>query len=196
MSDFRSALIDTGKEAIAIVPPGGSVAVGVDGMDVFVDKRLEFDFSRMKASEAPSGPTPANFLPIPVTIRDGTMIIADVTVNGVHAKALIDSGARRTIGNAALQAAVGFKNHDPRFTAADPVGGATGDKAPASKAELETIKLGKATFEKPLVTFADLPVFEPLGLAHTPGLILGLDQLMHLEALAIDYPRSELQVKP
>lgn len=196
IENFRSALFDRKNEPAVIAPTGSVVSVGVVGMDAFLDKRLELDFSGMSASAAASGPTPAGFTAIPVNIHDTTMIIANVTVNGVPAKAVVDSGARRTIANAALQAALGFKDGDPRFTAADAVGGATGDKSPANKAELETIKLGKATFEKPLVTFADLPVFEPLGLAHTPGLILGLDQLKHLKAMAIDYPRSELQIKP
>ena len=193
---FRSALFDRTNETAAIAPTGSVVSVGVVGMDAFLDKRLELDFLGMSASAAPSGAMPAGFTAIPVNIHNTTMIMADVMVNGVSATALIDSGARRTVANAALQAALGLKDGDPKFTAADAVGGATGDKAPATKAELETIKLGKVTFEKPLVTFADLPVFEPLGLAHTPGLILGLDQLKHLKAMAIDYPRSELQIKP
>lgn len=196
VSDFRSGLFDRQHETIVIVPPGGGVSVGVVGMDSFLDKRIELDFSHMTASVDSSSATPAGFTAIPAVIRAGTMVIVDVTVNGFPAKALIDSGARRTIANPALQAALGYQNGDPSLAAADAVGGATGDKVPASKGELKTIALGPATFDKPLVTFADLPVFAPLGLADTPALILGLDQLAHLKAMAIDFPRAEFQIKP
>jgi len=39
-------------------------------------------------------------------------------------------------------------------------------------------------------------VFQALGMADKPGLILGIDALRKFDALAIDYPRAEVQLRP
>jgi hypothetical protein len=72
----------------------------------------------------------------------------------------------------------------------------TDQQTATTKATLGAIRMGATTFQKPAVTFADFPVFQVLGLDAGPALIIGIDLLSHLQAIAIDYPRSELQIRP
>jgi predicted aspartyl protease len=194
---FRSGVFARNFEPVVMIPNATvSNADGILGMNAFVSKRIEIDFADLVLKVQASGPAPDGFLVQPIEVRQGTFVIADVIVDGVAAKAVFDTGARRTIGNLALQQALGFNPGDARLSPAEPVGGATTDKTSASKAKVQLIACGRAQFAHAIVTFADLPVFTVQGLDKTPALLIGLDLLTNMKALAIDYPRSELQLKP
>jgi predicted aspartyl protease len=187
-----------GRMATMVVLPNAAIsnAPGILGMNFFRGGRLEFDFPRSSARVGPSGATPAGFAPLRAQILRDAFALVDVTVNGIRAKALIDTGARRTLGNLALARALGFADDDPRLLPADPVAGASIDRMPARRAALEAIVLGPANFARPTIAFADAPMFKTQGRDKVPALILGIDLLSTLDALAIDYPRAELQVRP
>lgn len=196
LENYSSPLFSRTAAMVAVLPAGGMVKDGVMGMDLFTSRRLELNFAQRSVDTAQSGPPPADFTAVPITIVQGSFIVTTVTVNGVQARAMIDTGARRTIGNSLLRKALGLVDSDPRLSPAEPVGGATADKTGAVKAQIGSITLGAQYFDKPLVTFADVPVLETLGLSDGPAMILGLDLLQRLKAVAVDYPRSELQMKP
>ncbi len=193
--DYKSGLFDLSNEMMAILPNAGMVTTGVVGMDAFTDKRLELNFADHQVTSGESAPTPKGFVPVPAMIVAGSFIIIDVVVDGVKAKAMVDSGARRTIVNSLLQKALGFKAGDPRLTPDAAVGGATKDTTAALKATVGSIAIGSIHFDRHVVTFADVPVLQSLGLSDRPAMILGLDALKTLKAMAIDYPRAELQIK-
>jgi predicted aspartyl protease len=195
--DLKCALF-AGRMASLVVLPNTSItnAPGILGMNFFQGGRLEFDFAQNAARVGPSGATPAGFAPLRAKILNNAFVFVDVTVDGIKAPALIDTGARRTLGNLALAHALGFAKDDPRFAPAEPVAGASVDRMPARQAALETIVLGPTRFARPTIAFADAPVFKAQGRDKTPALILGIDLLSTLDALAIDYPRAEVQVRP
>jgi len=166
------------------------------GMNLFTSRRLELNFAESSVRNADSGPTPHGFLAVPATIVQGSFFVTDVIIDGVKAKAMIDTGARRTFGNSLLRTALGFGDNDPRLSIAQPLGGATTDTTKAVKAQLGSLTLGGQRFEHPVLTFSDAPVLGPLGLSDGPAIVIGLDLLKSLKAVAIDYPRAELQLKP
>ena len=168
----------------------------VVGMNIFIDRQIMFDFKANTFSAVASSTTPAGFRNVPVEMRMGTFVIADIEIDGVKAKAIVDTGARITVVNAKLQSALGFKDNDARLTVDKPLGGASADLTAAKKGTLGRISLGGVTFDKPSVDFTDLSVFGALGLGNEPTLLLGIDQLHQLQGLAIDYPKSELRLKP
>jgi predicted aspartyl protease len=194
LKTYSSALFRRTLEMMVVLPPGGIVKDGVMGMELFRSRRLEIDFGDGTVSNAASQPTPHGFAAVPVSIVQGTFLVADVVVDGVHAKAMIDTGARRTVGNMLLRKALGLA--DAALADADPVRGATIHQTRAVKAPLGMLILGEQKFAHPVVTFSDISVLQALDLNDQPALVVGLDVLGTLKAVAIDYPRSELQVKP
>ncbi len=115
-------------------------------------------------------------------------------IDGVHAKALIDSGARRTVGNLALRDALGFKEGDARLMAGTPL--PSPRPQPLWTAPVGAIDLGPVHIDKPGVAFSGLGFFKAIGLGDTPALLIGIDQLKRFRSVAIDYPRAELQIAP
>lgn len=192
---YKSGLFDRSFELIAVMPEGGAVKDGVIGMSPFVSGRLEIDFTDLRARDGASVATPKDFAAVPARIVQDSFVIVPVLIDGVRAQAMIDTGSLRTTGNLALRDALGFHDGDPRLTPDRPVGGATRDKIPSLKASLGNITLGEITFSSPVVNFAASPTFGRLGLDKEPAIIIGLDELTKLKALAIDYPRAELQIE-
>ncbi|HTA65279.1 MAG TPA: retropepsin-like aspartic protease [Xanthomonadaceae bacterium] len=191
VEDYRSDLFDLHDEPMIVFP---IYAQGVMGMRAFVGGRIELDFFRKRMAFGPSGPAPAGYMTVKGTLGGTTSLIVDVIVDGVRAKALIDTGARYTIGNPALQAAMGFAPDDKRLRREDPISDMSVRPTPAWKTRLGQLAIGDAVFPAPEVRFADMRAFGRLGLNDGPALILGIDQLSRLKAMAIDYPRVELQL--
>lgn len=192
---YKSGLFDRRFELAPVMPAGGAVMTGVVGMSPFVSGRLEMDLANLRVSAGPSTEPPVGFVTVPIRIVQDTFAIADITVDGVPAKAMVDTGSLRSTANPQLQEALGLKANDPRLLPDRPLGGATTDKVAAVKAVLHRISIGPIVFSDPEVRFANAPVFARLGLDNGPAIILGLDQLSKLKALAIDYPHSQLELK-
>lgn len=195
MRGYKSGVFSRTLDMIAVVPSGKIVPNGVIGMNAFTGKRLAFDFQRNLLTASPSAPTPPGFAAVPIEVRQGSFIIMPVTIDGVPALAMLDTGARRTGGNPALEKALGLAAGDPRLHPAEAVHGATDTEIPAMTAQAHALKIGSVTFRDPQITFADLPVFHSLELDDGPAIILGIDLLHTLRGMAIDYPRAELQLR-
>jgi predicted aspartyl protease len=198
VADFRSGLFDRHDESMPLISTNlGSDVDGVLGMNAFVTGRIEFDFEQRTLIASASGPVPEQFIVLPGTIRQDDLLVVDVTVDGVHAKALIDTGSKRTVANPQLQLALGFQRGDSRLVPVNMIGGATSQLTPAWKTTLSNLSIGgRMTIADPEIVFSDLPIFHALGFDDGPAMIIGIDRLSRLQAMAIDYPRAELQLRP
>jgi len=196
VDDYRSDLFDRHDEPMVIIPNDSfSKADGVLGMNAFVSGRVEFDFVKRLLTAGPSMPAPAGFMVQRGSVRQGNFMVVDVVIDGVRASAMIDTGGKQTVCNPKLQAALGLKPGDSDLLPIDPIKGVTGQQTMAWETTLDTLLVDGVTFSEPTVAFADLPVFRVLGLDDGPAMIIGIDQLSSLQALAIDYPRAELQLR-
>lgn len=193
---YSSALFQHFGEMVVVLPPGGVVKDGVIGMNLFTSSRLELDFASASVRVDKSGISFPGFIPIHSSVIQGTFLVTDIFVDGISAKAMVDTGARRTIGNSRLREALGISEDDIRLSPAEPVGGATSAQTKAVRATVGSMLLGPHYFNNPTITFADIPVLKSLGLSDKPAVVLGLDVLTTLKSVAIDYPRRELQIKP
>src|SRR5262249_38731301 len=149
-------------------------AGGILGMNVFAGSRLAIDFGAGTAAVGPSGPTPAGFAALAAQLVRGDLVVIPILVDGVPAHAMIDTGARRTLGNPALQAPLGLAPGSPRLAPAEPTTGASRDSVPAWSARLDSIAAGGVRFARPTVTFTDAPVFARTFPAGGPALVLGV----------------------
>jgi hypothetical protein len=172
-------------------------ADGILGVAGFVDQRIDVDFKRDRVSVlASNGKRPHySMVTARATRNDNGLMIVDVRVGRrLKAKAVIDTGAERTLGNLALQNALN-KNRRRR---PDPVSavvhGATPDIADGEVQAIKEATIGDMTLSNLEVIFADFHVFKLWGLDQEPALLIGMDMLGVLERLVIDYRRNEVSM--
>jgi len=172
-------------------------ADGILGVAGFHDQRIDVDFKRDRVSVlASNGRRPHYSM---VTARahrnDNGLMIVDVRIGRrIKAKAVIDTGAERTLGNLALQNAMNRNRRGKREPVAAVVHGATPDIADGDVQQIKQATIGDMTLSNLEVIFADFHVFKLWELDKEPALLVGMDMLGVLERLVIDYRRNEVSM--
>src|SRR5690242_508439 len=165
-------------------------ADGILGVAGFNDERIDVDFRRDRVSVTPStGKRPHySMVTARATRNTNGLMIVDVRVGRrIKCKAVIDTGAERTLGNLALQNALNRNRRKKREVVAAVVHGATPDIADGDVQEIKEATIGDMTLSNLEVIFADFHVFKLWGLDKEPALLIGMDMLGVLERLVIDY---------
>jgi predicted aspartyl protease len=171
-------------------------ADGILGVAGFHDQRIDVDFKRDRVEVLNSNGRRPHFSMVTARAQrnDSGLMILDVRVGRrIKAKAVIDTGAERTLGNLALQAALnrGKKRHDPVSAI---VHGATPDIADGEVQSISQASIGDLRLSNLEVIFADFHVFKLWGLDQQPAMLIGMDMLGVLERLVIDYRRNEVSM--
>jgi predicted aspartyl protease len=184
------------ENLMAVQTPPDSVSAvahaGVLGAGIFANTRIEFDFVLNRLSIDTDAIRAPLDNAINVEFRHRIFALAPISVAGVNAVAVIDTGARVTVANDRLRDALGFRENDPRLSEAEPIGGATGHRTPTVAAEVTPILFAGHDFGGLNLNFAELSVFAALQLSTTPALILGMDILRRADVLALDYASAKL----
>ncbi len=197
LTEIKSAVFDQTNVVAAGLPATsfGARHDGIIGIGAWRGKRLELDFAANRLSLGPSG-AHDGFTNVPANPWGPGFLLVDIEIDGVRGKALVDTGASRTMLNMAYQKALGYAAGDPRLSPDEPIGGATSDRTAAFKTVGGTLTVGgRVSFEKPRITFADAEIFRTLGIDDDPAVILGADIWKRTKAIALDYPADELQIK-
>jgi Aspartyl protease len=170
-------------------------AQGVLGIEGLTDMRIYADFGRDQLVIARSHGERArrDFTVVPLRVIHGGLLVADVHVGWVHAKAIVDTGAQGTIGNLALRDAL--MRRPPRNVAHEQVIGVTLDVQGGDSIPMPEIDFGHLTVRGVRVTFGDMYLFQHWKLTSEPTLTLGMDLLGSFDVLIIDYARHELQIR-
>jgi Aspartyl protease len=170
-------------------------AQGVLGIEGLTEMRIYADFGRDQLVIARSHGERArrDFTVVPLRIIRGGLLVADVRVGWVHAKAIVDTGAQGTIGNLALRDAL--MRRPPRNAAHEDVIGVTLDVQGGDSIPMPEIDFGHLTVRGVRVTFGDMYLFQHWKLTDEPTLTLGMDLLGSFDVLIIDYSRHELQIR-
>jgi aspartyl protease len=172
-------------------------ADGILGVAGFQDQRIDVDFKRDRVSVINSdGKRPHySMVTARATRNVNGLMIVDVRVGRrIRAKAVIDTGAERSLGNLTLQAAMNKNRHKKREIVAAVVHGATPDIADGDVQEIKEATIGDMTLTNLEVIFADFHVFKLWGLDQEPAMLIGMDMLGILERLVIDYRRNEVSM--
>lgn len=170
-------------------------AEGILGTEGLSDKRIVIDFGhdevvimRSKGELAKAG---LSTLPLR-QLRDHLLAL-DVLVGGVHAKAIIDTGAQISIGNNALREALTrYKARDSRKA---EIEGVTLDVETGDMMRAPPIYVGTLQFKFVNITYGDMYIFDRWKLNHEPVLVLGMDVLGTVDTLIIDYRLHQLQLR-
>jgi hypothetical protein len=171
-------------------------AQGVLGTEGLANKRIYADFSHDELIIARShGEIPRRDFTIVKLHQVHGLLVADVMVGSIRAKAIIDTGAQGTVGNLMLRDAL--MRHPPRNAAHEDIIGVTLDVQGGDYLPLPDIAFGDhLTVKGVRVTFGDMYLFQKWGLTQEPALTIGMDLLGTFDVMVIDYARRELQVRP
>lgn len=172
-------------------------AQGILGVEGFDQMRMTVDFVKDEIfiSRSRSARHTAGWHRVPVRLSFGRLMIGDATIGNVRVKAVLDTGAERTLGNLALRTALRLDKAAQQLRTESQVIGATAEQQPANSIPSPMIRLGQAEITRLDVTFADLNVFRIWNLEDRPALVLGMDVLGVVRALQFDYKRSELLIR-
>ena len=169
-------------------------AEGVLGVEGLAGRRIFADFTHDKLEISMSHGERARhgFTTVPLHVWHG-LLVADVKLGNVRAKAIIDTGAQGTVGNLALRDAL--MRHPPRNAEQTDIIGVTLDVQHGDYMQMPDIDFGKLTVKNVHVAFGDMYLFQHWGLTQEPTLTLGMDLLGSFDVLIIDYARHELQIR-
>jgi hypothetical protein len=180
-------------------------ADGLIGLDVLGRFRLQFDVMRRSASLSIRGVSIVMGGDLQTgtrirrdgmrayTGRFGQLMLTQVLVDGQQVVAFIDSGAQYSIGNLALrQAAAVSRRTGGRLTRAVPLYGVTGRSLSAELAQVDDLRFGSSRLGSTPLLFADLHIFDVLGLTDRPALLIGADLLGRFREVTLDFPASRV----
>jgi len=161
-------------------------ADGVLGIDSLQKQRVLLDLGRNLMALGTARDLGGNRgFEIVVTARRryGQLIIANASIDGVRTSLVIDTGSDTSIGNRALQAALGKRGRNATVNLVTASGKqVVADLGLPKRIEIDTFSLGN-----PLVAYVDSPIFAALELENRPALLLGMRELRLFQRVAIDF---------
>jgi len=170
-------------------------AEGVLGTEGLQDKRIFIDFRHDKITifRSHMERAPRGFVTIPIKIVGGLLLLADIRIGALRAKAIIDTGGQGTLANLAMRDAL-ITRLRPEDIRADEITGATLDVQRGDRIVTPPIRIGDLTLRGVNITVGDMYIFQHWKMTKAPALLIGMDILGLLDTLIIDYRRQELQV--
>ncbi len=174
---------------------------GVLGLDILARQVLLFDFSAhtlhlLGPDEAKAMRHGGGWVKILARRNFAGFLVVTARVGGKRVKAVIDTGARRSIGNTDFGALL--DNLSPASTMAPSqiVTGVNLPVIPARTGLARKIAIRRLRWHDAQILVSDLAVFKTLGLDKGPALILGLDFFQNTAAVMIDFSRQRLWIRP
>lgn len=179
--------------AVVLEPRADGVPLpGIIGLDVFGSSVLDFDLPRGRAQLRPTGSRFAGLDAagaVAAATTTGGLLTFPVTIAGVEAVAVLDTGARKTRINWRLGRALGLDAAS--LGRGDVIQGATNTAVVTSEGTVRQVRFGGVLLESAPVLVADLPIFEVFGVADRPAVIFGMDWLT-VTRLVVDFPARRI----
>jgi len=165
-------------------------ALGMLGIDAVANQRLVMDFRKkqMTISATQRRESDAGTLVVQAKSRYGQLLLVDSWVEGIPLYVIIDTGSEVTLGNMAMRSFLAR-----RRAQASEVVSVTGDRASVDLGMLPQLHIGQVVVLNQQVAYADLYVFEQLGLHGKPSMLLGMSTLRQCSKVSIDFPAREVR---
>ncbi|PEQ11340.1 peptidase A2 [Novosphingobium sp. PC22D] len=166
-------------------------ADGIVGTDSLQDRRVLLDFDRnLIAIGDPQelGGNSGFEIVVRARRKSGQLIITKAVIDGIKTSVVVDTGASNSIGNLALQRALGG-----RGAGAAVIASVTGQTLDASIGVANKLSIGTLEVSNVAIAFADTPAFRELDLHRKPALFLGMRELRAFRRVAIDFPTREVR---
>ena len=165
-------------------------ALGMLGIDAVADQRLVMDFGKkqMSLTQTVRREPDARTLVVQAKSRYGQLLLVDSEAEGVPLYVIIDTGSEVTVGNNAMRSFLARR----RAKREDLIDVA-GETARVDLGQLPELRVGKVIVRNQQVAYADLYVFEHLGLHGKPSMLLGMNTLRQCAKVSIDFPEREVR---
>ena len=181
-------------ECVAVPPAALGDVDGILGADSLAGAVLDVDLERgsVCAGEG-SPPTRGDGWRAAGGVRwNGALLSIDARLGSQRVRAILDTGAQRSIGNEALRRSL-VREALPADTVEPLIlTGVDGSTQVASAVGAPLLRTAGITFAAAPLWCADLPVFARWGYAQTPAMLLGMDRLARVRRLVVDYARGRV----
>lgn len=164
-------------------------ADGIFGAAGLTEKSLSVDFqrNRVEISSGVQASVRAEALKLHATRVTHGLMVLPVQVGSVHAVAVIDTGAERTLGNLALRNALNTRARAGTVATVTSVFGATSQVETGEIWRAPTIVVDSLRINDVEVVYGDFHIFKVWEMQEKPALILGMDVLGTVVSLGIDF---------
>jgi predicted aspartyl protease len=165
-------------------------ALGMLGIDAVSGQRLLMDFRKkeMTLTSTLRREPDADMLVVQARSKYGQLLLVDSEVEGIPLYVIVDTGSENTLGNNAMRQFLARR----RAQEVDVIG-VSGDHAPADLGMLSELHIGKVLVRNQQIAYADLFIFEQLGLHGKPSMLLGMSTLRQCAKVSIDFPAREVR---
>lgn len=200
--------LSLGARSLGILPVAQlGDADGLLGADCLTDCTLDLQLreaqlriyrSRDAAATAAAATTMAMTLGgsrVAATRHFDSLLALRTQLGRVAVQAILDTGAQRSIGNLALQRALGLRS--PGDTHSEAVlTGIDGSRRAAHVIATPPLRLGTVSLLPTPILYTDLPAFEQWGFSRQPSLLLGMDLIGLLGRVLVDYHSTRVLIWP
>ena len=150
--------------------------------------------NRVTIRRSVGGGTPPGYDRVPARLLSDGLMVVTARVGGVRVDAVIDTGSERSIANNALREALAWRRRRGEIASVTDVYGATSEVALGEIQVAPTIDFGRVKIANVTLVFGNFHIFQVWGMESRPAIIIGMDVLGTVNALAIDFQRSELYI--
>ena len=172
-------------------------ALGVIGLDLLRDQRVEFDVRRnlMRVRRSRRWLEAAGGIVVHGRSRFGQLVLVDSSIRRQRIFVVLDTGAQMTVGNAALRLwlytrRLARHETDPRRDI--QLISVTGQTLMGEVDEMPELTLASLVLKHVPVIYAELDTFRLFGLTREPALMLGMDVLRTFHTVSVDFARREV----
>jgi predicted aspartyl protease len=186
-------------EGTALPVVWASVMAGADGIlgaAGITEKSLLVDFQRNRVAIS-RGVEPAlraNTMKVHAVRLAGGLMTLETRIGGVPVRAVIDTGAERTLGNLALRDALRARRTHGVLAMMTSVYGATKEVESGEIQIVPPIVIDSLRITDVAMVFGDFHIFNVWGMQDKPAMIIGMDVLGTVASLSIDFKNQDVYV--
>ena len=174
-------------------------AQGMLGVDSLRSQRVVFDFRNqeltLSTSHLEDQNWPADTIVVTGRTRLGRLILTDARIDGQRIRVIVDTGSQVTIANSALRRRLAERGRLGETRMLE-LRGVIGDIAMAEYTRAGRIQIGDVHLDDMPIAFADVELFNLLGLGDRPAILLGMDALRMFDRVSIDFAKRRVRLLP
>jgi len=166
-------------------------ADGIVGIESLQSQRVLLDFAgnRMAIGDAKTLGGNSGFeIVVTARRRSGQLIMTSAEIDGVKTDVVIDTGSDTSIGNRALQRALGQRGALGQAVLTS----VTGQQTIADMGYAKRLVVKDVNITNLVIAYIDGPAFAALDLERRPALMLGMRELKLFKRVAIDFPTRKV----
>jgi len=155
---------------------------------------IDFQRNRVSISHGVEAAVRANSMRFHAVRLAGGLMTLETRIGRVPVRAVIDTGAERTLGNLALRNALRARRTRGVLATMTSVYGATQDVESGEIQMVPPIVIDSLRITDVRVVFGNFHIFKVWGMQDQPAMIIGMDVLGTVASLSIDFKNQDVYV--